>query len=297
MLIKTRRDLPATSWLQTRSSFWLAIAQHPLQTGIHSLSWMNRNDLQQLRKPLRTKALGSVLLGCVALVGITFATQASMAVYQKSSHPYNGVSQPSPSVTGDHRLQWKALTQEQTQWMQMWQSKVRLWNNAQEQYQTLQVQEDKEKGLKRILATTISNKYRIAPSAAARVVDKAYEAAHSHGVNPVLLLAVVGVESRFNPLAGSTAGAVGLVQAMAKAHPDKVKPVLEQGGSLTDVETNLDIGAQILREYLTSQHGNISMALQQYNGSLKDPRQSYSKQVLAVKAKFEDAISTHSTNT
>lgn len=131
-----------------------------------------------------------------------------------------------------------------------------------------------------VLADVITTQYYIAHEAALLIVQQAFQAADAHHVDPLLLLAVTGVESHFNPFAGSNAGALGLTQSLPGAHPDKMRPLHQRGGSILNVRDNLDLGAQILREYLVQYHDNVVLALQQYNGSLNDPRRAYSNRVL-----------------
>lgn len=133
-----------------------------------------------------------------------------------------------------------------------------------------------------ILANRIATQYKIAPQAASFLVKEGERAAHDHHVNPVLLLAVVGVESRFNPYVISNAGAVGLTQMMPSAHPLKVKAVRDRGGSLINPADNLHVGAWILADYLRLRHGDQIQALQQYNGASHDKTAAYAKKVMRV---------------
>lgn len=135
---------------------------------------------------------------------------------------------------------------------------------------------------RKILAERISRLYSIAPEAAAWIVVEAQNAADETEVDPVLLLAVVGVESRFNPYAGSDAGAMGFTQALPRAHPEAVAQIEADGGSILDPRANLRLGADVLKLYLTLQHGDRRRALQQYNGALGDETYGYASTVLRV---------------
>lgn len=141
-----------------------------------------------------------------------------------------------------------------------------------------------------VLADAISTQYYIAHEAALLIVQQAFQAAEAHRVDPLLLLAVTGVESRFNPFAGSNAGALGLTQSLPGAHPDKMQPLRQRGGSILNVRDNLDLGAQILHEYLVQYHDNVVLALQQYNGSLNDRRRAYSNRVLKALEPLKTAV-------
>src|SRR5690606_26344325 len=83
------------------------------------------------------------------------------------------------------------------------------------------------------------------------------------GLKPDLVLALIQVESRFDRFAISRVGAQGLMQVMPFwkneiGHPDD---------NLTDNDTNLRYGCQILRFYMQKEKGNWRTALARYNGS------------------------------
>src|SRR5207344_1520829 len=72
------------------------------------------------------------------------------------------------------------------------------------------------------LAEFISKRWRIAETAATSFVSIAYRAGKRYSVDPVLILSVVAIESRFNPVAESVVGAKGLMQIIPKYHLDKL---------------------------------------------------------------------------
>ena len=83
-------------------------------------------------------------------------------------------------------------------------------------------------------------------------------------LHPELVLAVIEVESNFNPFAISRAGALGLMQVM----PFWLKEIGRPGDNLFRVRTNLRMGCTILKYYLDKEKGNLTRALMRYNGSL-----------------------------
>ena len=136
------------------------------------------------------------------------------------------------------------------------------------------------------VAEFIANRYRVAEKAAAGFVSVAYRAGEKYSLDPLLILAVMAIESRYNPVAESNAGARGLMQVIPKYHPEKLEP---HGGeeSLLVPEVNILVGAQILREYLRRFGGDTETALQVYNGALDEPTSRYSNKVFAEKALLE----------
>jgi soluble lytic murein transglycosylase-like protein len=137
----------------------------------------------------------------------------------------------------------------------------------------------------RALAEFIAKRYRVAESAAAGFVSNAYRAGEQHSVDPVLILAVMAVESRYNPVAESVMGAKGLMQVIAKYHPEKLE---EHGGesALLDPQVNILVGAQILREY-QRRFRDTETALQMYAGAFDEPTAQYAAKVFAEKARLE----------
>ncbi|MDH5446055.1 MAG: lytic transglycosylase domain-containing protein [Gammaproteobacteria bacterium] len=83
-------------------------------------------------------------------------------------------------------------------------------------------------------------------------------------LHPELVLAVIDVESNFNPFAISHAGAMGLMQVM----PFWLKEIGRPGDNLFRIHTNLRMGCTILKYYLDKEKGNLTRALMRYNGSL-----------------------------
>lgn len=90
-----------------------------------------------------------------------------------------------------------------------------------------------------------------------------YEAARA-GLEPELVLAVIEVESNFDPYAVSVAGALGLMQVM----PFWINEIGRPEDNLIRVETNLRYGCTILKFYLDKEKGDLRRALGRYNGSL-----------------------------
>ena len=141
---------------------------------------------------------------------------------------------------------------------------------------------------RRAVTEFIARRYRIAEQAIASYVAAAYRAGAEHRVDPLLILAVAAVESRFNPVAESTLGARGLMQVIPRFHADKLA-VHGGGEALLDPEVNIDVGAQILREYLR-RFGETETALQVYAGAVEEPNLQYAGKVLAERSRIEQLL-------
>ena len=118
------------------------------------------------------------------------------------------------------------------------------------------------------VSADIARRFHVAESSALGITHAAFSAARARGINPMLVLAVAAVESRFKAQAlNPVTGARGLMQVMPRWHPDKVFNV---GGepSLFLIAPNIDVGAAILAEYLEREDGNVENALSRYLGTV-----------------------------
>ena len=136
------------------------------------------------------------------------------------------------------------------------------------------------------VAYWLSKKYRVAPEPLSALVSEAYDVGPANQIEPTLILAVMAVESGFNPFAQSNVGAQGLMQVMTDIHAKKYE---KYGGKLAafDPLTNLRVGAKVLQEYI-KQKGSTEDGLLFYLGG--DALQSdtgYVAKVLAEQAKLD----------
>ncbi|MGS2717029.1 lytic transglycosylase domain-containing protein [Eionea flava] len=94
-------------------------------------------------------------------------------------------------------------------------------------------------------------------------LQKIHHAATQAELEPELVLAVIQIESAFNPYAVSVVGAQGMMQVM----PFWKKEIGRTDDNLIDLETNLRYGCTILKHYIDREKGHIANALARYNGS------------------------------
>ena len=104
-----------------------------------------------------------------------------------------------------------------------------------------------------------------------RAIHKAATQAH---LEPELVLAVIQIESAFDPYAVSHVGAQGMMQVM----PFWKKEIGRPDDNLIDLETNLRYGCTILKHYLDREKGHFANALARYNGSYGSYK--YSRKVM-----------------
>jgi len=117
----------------------------------------------------------------------------------------------------------------------------------------------------RAVADFFEKKYKLDRAKIEEYVSNTVLIAKEVNIDPVLLLAVISVESNFNPLSKSHAGAEGLMQVMTSIHQDKY--ALYGGVSeAVKPEVNIRIGAYILK-YLIATSGSLRNGLKYYVGA------------------------------
>lgn len=133
------------------------------------------------------------------------------------------------------------------------------------------------------VAQWISKRYRVAPEPISRLVQEAWFLGNKVGLEPTLLLAIMAVESSFNPFAQSSVGAQGLMQVMTHIHDDKYEAF---GGNHAafDPVTNLRVGVLVLKECI-ARAGSLDAGLRYYVGAANQPDDGgYAGKVLAEQA-------------
>jgi soluble lytic murein transglycosylase-like protein len=125
----------------------------------------------------------------------------------------------------------------------------------------------------------IAKRYRVANDATNMLVSAAYLTGKEVQIDPLLILAVMAIESRFNPFAESPVGAQGLMQVMSKVHRDKFAEMGGTHAALNPV-ANIRVGALILKEYV-ARGGSIEAGLKRYVGAAAmDSDDGYGAKVL-----------------
>ena len=130
------------------------------------------------------------------------------------------------------------------------------------------------------VAYWLSKKYRVAPEPLSALVAEAYETGARTKIDPTLILAIMAIESSFNPFAQSSVGAQGLMQVMTRVHTDKYENF---GGHFAafDPVTNLRVGVKVLQECI-ERAGSVEGGLRYYVGAANLPDDGgYTAKVLA----------------
>ena len=135
------------------------------------------------------------------------------------------------------------------------------------------------------VAYWLSRKYGVAPEPLSVLVSNAFEIGQQAKLDPTLILAIMAIESGFNPFAQSPVGAQGLMQVMTKIHHEKYDNF---GGKFAafDPVTNLRVGVKVLQECI-SRAGSIQGGLKFYVGAgNKEDDGGYASKVMAEHARL-----------
>jgi hypothetical protein len=119
------------------------------------------------------------------------------------------------------------------------------------------------------IANWIARRYSVAPEPVGRLVQEAWAVGERAKLDPTLILAIIAIESRFNPFAQSSVGAQGLMQVMTRVHGDKYDAF---GGTHAafDPISNLKVGVQVLRDCI-ARAGGLEAGLRWYVGAANLP--------------------------
>jgi soluble lytic murein transglycosylase-like protein len=136
-------------------------------------------------------------------------------------------------------------------------------------------------------ARWIAKRHRVSRGATEQIVAAAFETGKLMRLDPYLLLAVISVESGFNPLAESRVGAKGLMQVMPEVHKEKFE---NNGGVQAALHpwANIQAGAAVLREYL-DRFKTTEAALLAYVGVGPSGISEYPNRVMSIRDRLKAA--------
>lgn len=136
------------------------------------------------------------------------------------------------------------------------------------------------------VAYWLSKKYRVAAEPISALVAEAYEIGARTKLDPTLILAVMAIESGFNPFAQSHVGAQGLMQVMTKVHSDKYQSFGGQFAAF-DPLANLRVGVKVLQDCIRVA-GSVEGGLKYYVGAANmEGDGGYASKVMAEHARLQ----------
>ncbi|AKU10443.1 transglycosylase [Azoarcus sp. CIB] len=141
----------------------------------------------------------------------------------------------------------------------------------------------------------VAQRYKISTRTLEPLLTAAELSGRKLGIDPLLIVAVMAIESSFNPFAESNMGAQGLMQVIPRFHLDKIGRHAGED-ALFDPTLNIRVGTMVLVEGM-QRFGTLQSALQYYGGALRDPNASYANKVLAMKKRLVAAATRAKTET
>ena len=147
----------------------------------------------------------------------------------------------------------------------------------------------------RAVADFFEKKYSLDRSKIEEYVSSTILIAKEVNIDPVLLLAVISVESNFNPNTKSHAGAEGLMQVMTAVHKDKYA-IFGGTSEAAKPEVNIRVGAYILK-YLIATAGSLRNGLKYYVGAANaEDDGGYADKVMAERNRLIGLCQNRSSN-
>jgi soluble lytic murein transglycosylase-like protein len=147
----------------------------------------------------------------------------------------------------------------------------------------------------RAVADFFEKKYSLDRAKIEEYVSNTILIAKEVNIDPVLLLAVISVESNFNPNTKSHAGAEGLMQVMTSVHKDKYA-IFGGTSEAAKPEVNIRVGAYILK-YLIATAGSLRNGLKYYVGAANaEDDGGYADKVMAERNRLIGLCQNRSSN-
>lgn len=120
------------------------------------------------------------------------------------------------------------------------------------------------------LITHLAKLYHQPEDLVERIIVSAYEEGARHDLSPLLILAIIMKESSLQASVQNRYGAMGLMQVVPRFHQDKLPRGKTPKEVLLKPEGNIQVGTQILAEYLILKKGSMSDALKKYSGNARN---------------------------
>lgn len=124
-------------------------------------------------------------------------------------------------------------------------------------------------------------KLKLAESDARAYVDLAYLHGFAAQIDPLVILAMMRIESRFDKNAVSREGARGLMQVIPRWHRDKI-----QGRNIHSPTVNIEVGVKVLSDCWSKHQGRVQAVMVCYSGGSK----GYAQKVVAMRKQMSQVI-------
>lgn len=249
----------------------------PAQTKSQSREWavFGHEAIKSLFKKLFTTAHRALLLlgvSAIATLGMMYFNP-SLADRLKALSPFTVVAKPEPTVVIVPTLGNLLDTAQKPLAIQALAVPGQLMTAEDLRYMGTPEQ-------KQMVTNWLSKRYHVATDATDMLVNASYSAAREAKLDPLLILAVMCIESGLNPFAESPVGAQGLMQVMWKVHHARFDGLGGEKAALNPV-ANIKVGALILHDFVV-RGGSVEAGLKSYVGAAAfDNDGGYGSKVLA----------------
>lgn len=122
---------------------------------------------------------------------------------------------------------------------------------------------------------------KITTAKAAKIVEYVYQYSAVYDLDPLMVLSVAKTESGFREDARSSYGAMGLMQVVPRYHAARLK-----GRDPNKIKVSIEVGSDILAEYLGGSRNNLKKALHKYSGA----KSNYYKNVVTTMKSMSNHI-------
>jgi len=113
----------------------------------------------------------------------------------------------------------------------------------------------------------------------AKISQAVFDKSKKFGFNPFLVMAIIQVESNFNPYAVSVAGAHGLMQINYAVWKEELEIDFNR---IYEKEYNIELGLKVLKHYYDETGGNLAKALFHYNNGYKFNNTKYNGKIVST---------------
>ena len=112
-----------------------------------------------------------------------------------------------------------------------------------------------------------------------KITQVVFDKSKSFGFNPFLVMAIIQVESNFNPYAVSVVGAHGLMQINYSVWKDELAIDFNR---IYEKAYNVELGLTVLKHYYDETGGNLAKALFHYNNGYKFNNTKYNVKIVST---------------